>query len=299
MALLPYGRSKHGAEQVSAYGPVHQLKDMAKHKFRTILRNKVFCVGKGADKDAGCTINVPNYQSDVGAKNFSTAFGHVADGGVFAACTGTEESLNSTSLYTGTNSTGRPSDSAYQCRLPNGFIASAVSAAALIGEVSPAVKKLSGDVMNTCASIDQNIKQGSNDMLPLLFDWQTARGSGSGFIHQPYDLNNEIGNAGMTSNQLHTKFATAIHRTLFLAKDRGLPNGGMHYTHQDVFDLALDQEVFMRIVALAQSPTRTAKALCGLYGIQIDDDLFRRYEITRDDPFHDAVGTLIHYDPAT
>ena len=44
---------KHGAEQVQAYGPVHQLKDMAKQKIRTILRNNLLSVGKNVDKHAG------------------------------------------------------------------------------------------------------------------------------------------------------------------------------------------------------------------------------------------------------
>ena len=36
-----------------------------------------------------------------------------------------------------------------------------------------------------------------------------------------------------------------------------------------------------------------------MFGVRIDADLFRRYEITRDDPFSDAVGSLIQYDPET
>ena len=66
----------------------------------------------------------------------------------------------------------------------------------------------------------------------------------------------------------------------------------MHYSDEDVFNLALNQEVFKRTVAVGQSPVRTAKVFCGLYGIRIDDDLFRRYDVARADPFNDAVGSL-------
>ena len=87
--------------------------------------------------------------------------------------------------------------------------------AAFPSDLSPTVKQVSDDVMNTFAKVDKGLKLGSNEIAPKLFDWHTSRGSGTGVIHQPYDLGNELGKAGMSSEQLHVKFGTAIHRALF------------------------------------------------------------------------------------
>ena len=44
---------------------------------------------------------------------------------------------------------------------------------------------------------------------------------------------------------------------------------------------------------------RTAEVFGGLYGVQFDTELMLKHEITQEDPFHDAVGTMVNYDMST
>ena len=64
-----------------------------------------------------------------------------------------------------------------------------------------------------------------------------------------------------------------------------------------MYDLALNQAVFERIVARAQSSARTAAVFGAMFGVEFNEAVLRDYEVVNTDPFSAAVGTLIEYDP--
>lgn len=99
----------------------------------------------------------------------------------------------------------------------------------------------------------------------------------------------------MTSQQIGDRYLTAIQRARFLVEQQ-FPSGAAATDEKSVFELSQNQKVFARAVADARSSTRTAAALCGLFGVQVDQELFRKYEIVQSDPASEAVADLMDYD---
>ena len=59
----------------------------------------------------------------------------------------------------------------------------------------------------------------------------------------------------------------------------------------------MTQSVFERVVARAQSSTRTTAVFGAMFGVVPDEKFLGEYEVANSDPYSAAVGTLIDYDP--
>ena len=88
--------------------------------------------------------------------------------------------------------------------------------AAICADISPVIEQFTDELGHQCARVDQGIKIGHNTTTAPIADWARSTGSGTGVVHQPTDLTDEIGNPMMSSLQLQDKFMTAIDRAKFL-----------------------------------------------------------------------------------
>ena len=71
-----------------------------------------------------------------------------------------------------------------------------------------------------------------------------------------------------------------------------MKNGDTEQNEANIFELHLCQDLFSRIVAALQCPTRTLAVYAGMYGVKIDQDLVRKYQVLAFDPCADVIGEL-------
>ena len=107
-----------------------------------------------------------------------------------------------------------------------------------------------------------------------------------------------MGNKNMSSTQLLDKFRTILHRVLWLVQDR-MEHGDTEQNEVNIFELNLCQDLFFRVVAALQCPSRTLAVYAGMYGVEIDQDLVRKYQVISSDPCADVIGDLIDYSTST